>query len=69
MANETTTVTNAQVKVTTVTQTANAELGTAAKSLYYLIIITDKGKEVINVGQKTHDKVGELLPKKGGKPS
>lgn len=67
MANETTTVTNAQVKVTTVTQTANTELGTPAKTLFYLIIITDKGKEVISIGEKTHNKVEALLPKKGGK--
>lgn len=68
MANEKTTVTNAQVKVTSVTQTANEELGTEAKSLFYLIIITDKGKEVINIGEKTHNKVEALLPTtKGGK--
>lgn len=48
---------NAQVTTTTVTQTANAELGTPQKTLYYLIIETEKEKMVINVGQKTHDKV------------
>lgn len=68
MANEVTTVLNAQLRVTSVTQTANADLGSEEKTLYYLIIITDLGKEVINIGQKTHDKVKALLPKpKGGK--
>lgn len=71
MANEKTTVTNAQVKVTSITQTANAELGTDEKTLYYLIVITDKGKEVINIGEKTHNKIAALLPafavKKEGK--
>lgn len=68
MANEITTVLNAQVKVTTATQTGNTELGTKDKTMYYLIIITDKGKHVINVGEGTHNKVAELLPKpKGGK--
>ena len=67
MANEKTTVPNAQVKVTSVKQTANTELGTPEKTLHYLIIITDQGKEVINVGEKTHNKVEALLPKKEAK--
>lgn len=67
MANEVTTVLNAQVKTTTSTQTGNAELGTKDKTMYYLIIITDKGKHVINVGEGTVNKINELLPKKGGK--
>lgn len=56
-----TTVTNAQVKVTKTEVTANEELGTEAKTIYYLILITDKGKKVINVGKGTHDSVKELL--------
>ena len=68
MANETTTLTNAQVKVTSVKQTANTELGTPEKTMWYLIIITDAGKKVINIGEKKHDEIKELLPKpKGGK--
>lgn len=51
---------NATVKVTNVTQSANKELGIEAKNLYYLIIETKKGKEVINIGQKTHDKIKAL---------
>lgn len=51
---------NAQVNTTTVTQTANELLGTAAKKLYYLIIKTDKGQLVINVGEKTHNEVQKL---------
>lgn len=58
---------NATVSVTTVTQTANETLGTTEKKLYYLIIENENGKEIINVGQKTHDKVLALTTKKGGK--
>lgn len=50
----------ATVTVTSVTQTANKELGTAEKHLHYLIIQTSKGKEVINVGEKTVKKVKAL---------
>lgn len=53
----------AEVTTTFVEQTANKELGVEAKKLYYLIIQTDKGKEVINVGEKTHTKIKNL----GGK--
>lgn len=53
----------AEITVTHVTQTANKELGVEEKKLYYLIVQTDKGKETINIGQKTHDKIKNL----GGK--
>lgn len=58
---------NAEIKTTTVTQTANKELGTAEKTLYYLIIENANGKEIINVGEKTHNKIKELTKTKGGK--
>lgn len=51
---------NANVKTTSVVQTANETLGTETKTLYYLIIETTKGKSIINVGKKTHDKINEL---------
>lgn len=51
---------NAQVTVTSVTQSANEVLGMKEKKLYYLIIETSTGKTQINVGEKTHDKVAEL---------
>lgn len=54
-------VINSRTTTTTVTQTANQVLGTKERTLYYLIFETDKGKLVINVGEKTHNKVKELL--------
>lgn len=54
-------VPNAKVTTTKVTQTANEVLGTAEKTLYYLILeVEGKEKMVVNVGEKTHDKVLEL---------
>lgn len=60
-----------KISTTTVTQTANEILGTKEKKLYYLIIQTDRyetdnekterEKLVINVGEKTHNKVKELM--------
>lgn len=52
--------TNANVQTTSVQQTANELLGTAAKELYFLVIETPNGKMTINVGKKTHDQVKEL---------
>lgn len=64
MAKEITTVTNALVKVAKVTQTGNEELGMQEKTLYYLVITTDKGKAQLNVGEKTYTQVNEIT---GGK--
>lgn len=58
---------NAKVTTTTVTQTANEILGTKEKNLHYLIIETEKGKLVINVGEKTTAEVKKLTEEKGGK--
>lgn len=50
------------IKTTTVTQTGNEVLGTKEKSLYYLIVENILGtKLVINVGEKTHDGVKEMI--------
>lgn len=51
---------NAEVRTTTVTQSGNEVLGTKEKKLYYLIVRTDKGQLIINVGEKTHDEVQKL---------
>lgn len=61
---------NTQVTTTSVTQTANKVLGTEEKTLFYLILETEKGKLIVNVGQKTHDKVKLITEEektKGGK--
>lgn len=55
--------TNAEVQTTMITQQGNPILGTEEKILYYLIIKTEKGKKVINIGQKTHDEIFKLLNK------
>lgn len=57
-----------KIETTTVTQTGNAVLGTEEKSLYYLIVTANEGKTfaeklIINVGQKTHDKVKSMMEK------
>lgn len=51
---------NANIQTTTITQTASELLGKKESKLYYLIIETLKGKMIVNVGEKTHDKVKEL---------
>lgn len=53
-----------KITTTTTTQTANKELGTEEKKLHYLIIENSKGdKEIINVGEKTCNKI-KLLNEK-----
>lgn len=42
------------------TQTAVPELGQPEKTLYYLIIGEGTDKVVINVGQKTYEKINRL---------
>lgn len=50
-----------KISVTSVDQTANEILGTPAKTLWYLILENNKGvKLVINVGEKTFNKVAEM---------
>lgn len=59
---------NATVKVTTVTQAGNEVLGTKDKTLWYVIIETDKGKMNIGIGETNYNKLQDLLSiKKGGK--
>lgn len=51
-----------KINTTSVKQEANAVLGTETKNLYYLIIENNIGKKlVVNVGQKTHDQVQQLI--------
>lgn len=51
-----------KITTTTVTQTGNEVLGTKEKNLYYLIVENNIGKKlIINVGQKTHDNVLNLI--------
>lgn len=49
------------VNVAKSTQTAIPELGKKETTLYYLVIGEGENKTIINVGQKTHDKVMELI--------
>lgn len=50
-----------KVTTTSVTQAANETLGTKDKTLYYLIIENNKKEKlIVNVGQKTHDKVKSM---------
>lgn len=55
---------NAKVLTTSVTQSPNEVLGTTSKTLLYLIVETEKGKTILNVGQKTHDTIKKIT---GGK--
>lgn len=57
---------NANLHVTTVTQSSNEDLGRKENILYYLVIVTDKGKTVINVGKKTHDNIKYLTTDEKG---
>lgn len=61
-----------KIETTSVRQPGNETLGTQDKVLYYLILMNDTGEKlVINVGQKTHDRVKEMKDakpmEKGGK--
>lgn len=53
------------VKVARSVQSAIPELGTPEKTLYYLVIGHGEEKQIINVGQKTHDKVLNLIATQG----
>lgn len=55
------TFTELAVQVAKSTQTAIPELGKKETTLYYLVIGEGENKTIINVGQKTHDKVLELI--------
>nr|WAE43514.1 MAG: hypothetical protein [Microviridae sp.] len=57
----TTTVHNALVQCTTTTVSGNELLEKPEQQLYYLIIQTSKGKCLVNIGQKTHDRIFHLL--------
>lgn len=61
MEKKPTTVNNAQVKVAKVEQTADKEFGIEAKTMYYLLVVTDKGQKRLNVGKDTYETVKELL--------
>lgn len=50
------------VTTTTVTQGANAILGTKDKKLCYLILVNNKGnKKIINIGEGTQKEVQQLI--------
>lgn len=50
-----------EVKTAVSTQTAIPELGKTEKKMYYLVIGEDKETQtVINVGEKTYEKVSKL---------
>lgn len=55
------------IETTSVTQTANAVLGTPEKKLFYLIIKNSKGNQmIVNVGEKTHNQVNQLVEEEKG---
>jgi hypothetical protein len=56
-----TTVPNAQVKVAKVEQTGDKDFGLEPKVLYYLMVITDKGTLRMNIGEKAHNTLKEML--------
>lgn len=57
-----------KIATTLVQQSANELLGKKATNLYYLIVENSKGEKlVINVGEKTHNSVNDLL--KNDKPT
>lgn len=43
------------------TQSAISEIGREEKSLYYLIIGEGDNKVIINIGEKTYEKIGTLV--------
>lgn len=54
---------NANVRVATIKQTGGKEFGFDDKELHYLVIETEAGKETINVGKKTVEKISKLTAK------
>lgn len=54
---------NAKIQTTTSTQTGNEVLGTKEKKLHYLVITTETGSVIINVGEKTIQNMGVILKK------
>lgn len=50
-----------KVTTTTTQQTANEMLGKKATVLYYIILEEGTDKMIINVGEKTYNKVNTLL--------
>lgn len=51
-----------KIQTTTTVQTGSEILGTKDRNLYYLVIENANGKKmIINVGEKTHKQVQELV--------
>jgi len=57
-----TTLRNALIKVTKVTQSGDEEFGIEPKTVCYLLIVTDKGTHRLNIGEGTVEKLKEILP-------
>lgn len=52
---------NATLTPTYTTLPANKDLDRKESKLYYLIVETENGKHPINIGQKTYNKMMELI--------
>jgi len=57
-----------EVNTTKVKQEANGVLGTAEKTLYYLLIGTGENKTVLNVGEKTYVGVSKQIAEASKRP-
>jgi hypothetical protein len=53
-------VNNARVQVITATQTAMPELERPEKTMYYVMVETEKGRYVMNIGEKSYKEIKEL---------
>lgn len=54
----------AEITTTTIKVEGNEILSKKENTLYYLIVKTDKGQHIINVGEKTHNAILALEEEK-----